>query len=412
MSRPRALVTVVATLALAAAPAHAQGWLNKVKDKAKGAVGQAGDAAGNAATQTATKKADRAVRCAVGDAACADSATAAGKTVTIVRDSAAPNGTTAAAKPGEGAWANYDFKPGEKTLFADDFSQDVVGNFPRRLEFKDGSAELVEWQGRRWLSTRDDAHFRVPLGQVLPQRYTIEFDMAGGHVVELSADPKNGVERHPQNTDWFYFYDWQAGIKGSDRDATTSLGFSTFTTPVHVAIQVDGDYAKAYVNEKRVANVPNARLQRSNKLYVTMGGDGTNSAVMLANLRVMAGGRPLYDALAAAGRVATQGIYFATASDQIRPESSPTLKEIGAMLADHPDLKLTIEGHTDNVGDAAANQALSQRRADAVKQALVGTYHADGARLTATGMGAGKPAAPNTTAEGRQTNRRVELVRQ
>lgn len=80
--------------------------------------------------------------------------------------------------------------------------------------------------------------------------------------------------------------------------------------------------------------------------------------------------------------MATQGIYFDTASDRIRPESTPTLKEIGAMLKDHADLKLTIEGHTDNVGGAEANQALSD-----------------------------KPAASNDTPEGRQSNRRVELVR-
>jgi OmpA-OmpF porin, OOP family len=53
--------------------------------------------------------------------------------------------------------------------------------------------------------------------------------------------------------------------------------------------------------------------------------------------------------LAAKGRVATQGIYFDTGSDRIRPESTPTLKEIGAMLKDHPELKLTIEGQTRTV---------------------------------------------------------------
>ncbi|HEY0779467.1 MAG TPA: OmpA family protein [Gemmatirosa sp.] len=392
MSRPVGLLVLALTLA-ATSPtraAHAQGWLGKVKDKAKAAVDQTGGATAKAVT-------------GVRDSAPAASATAS--------TTPAPNGS-AAAKPGEGAWANYDFKPGEKTLFADDFAQDVVGNFPRRLEFVNGSAEIVEWQGRRWLSSGATAEFHAPLGQVLPSRYTIEFDMAGAHAVVLSSDPKMDRNSRPANTDWFWFYDWAGGIKGDDRDAAPATGYHTDVAPVHVAIQVDGDYAKAYVNEKRVSNVPNARMPRSARLYVRLEGAGEKTPVMLANLRVMAGGRPLYDALATSGRVATQGIYFATASDQVRPESSPTLKEIGAMLADHPELKLTIEGHTDNVGDAAANQALSQRRADAVRQALVDTYHVDGARLTAKGMGASKPAATNTTAEGRQTNRRVELVRQ
>jgi outer membrane protein OmpA-like peptidoglycan-associated protein len=80
------------------------------------------------------------------------------------------------------------------------------------------------------------------------------------------------------------------------------------------------------------------------------------------------------------------------------------------MLKSHSDLKLTIEGHTDNVGDAAANQALSDKRAAAVKAYLV-EKGIDASRLEAKGLGATKPKAGNDTAEGRQTNRRVELVK-
>ena len=65
-----------------------------------------------------------------------------------------------------------------------------------------------------------------------------------------------------------------------------------------------------------------------------------------------------------------------------------------------------------NVAAAAANQALSEQRAVAVRQALVDGYQVDGARLQAKGLGQTKPAAPNDTPEGRQSNRRVELVRQ
>ena len=388
------LLAVVATtlaLGIPARRAEAQGWRDRIKNAAKGKIDQA--------TDGATKKSDP-----------ADTAKSAAAGASTTASTPAPD-AGATARPGEGAWANYDFKPGEKTLFADDFSQDVVGNFPRRLEMMTGASEIVEWQGKRWLSSGVRSEFHVPLGQVLPQRYTIEFDLAGLGVVEFTGDPKRDYYHHVTGTEVLWFNDGSGGLRG-ERDATSPTGYKTQDAPVHVAVQVDGDYVKAYANEKRVANVPNAKLLRSNKLYVLLEGSNEKAPMMMANLRVMAGGRPLYDALTASGRVATQGIYFATAADQIRPESSPTLKEIGAMLTDHPDLKLTIEGHTDNVGDAAANQALSQRRAESVKQALATTYHVDAARLTAKGMGATKPAASNTTAEGRQTNRRVELVRQ
>jgi outer membrane protein OmpA-like peptidoglycan-associated protein len=133
--------------------------------------------------------------------------------------------------------------------------------------------------------------------------------------------------------------------------------------------------------------------------------------VLVQSIRVAAGGKKLYDVLAAKGRVSTQGILFDTGSDRLRPESTPTLTEIGEMLKAHPDLKVAIEGHTDNVGQPAANEALSEKRAAAVKEYLVGRLGIDAARLTTAGYGNTKPVAPNTTPEGRQNNRRVEFVK-
>jgi outer membrane protein OmpA-like peptidoglycan-associated protein len=160
----------------------------------------------------------------------------------------------------------------------------------------------------------------------------------------------------------------------------------------------------------RVANVPKVDFGRSKAIRFVV--DGHNRrGVLIGNVRIAAGGRDLYDALSASGRVATQGILFDTGSDRIRPESTPTLTEIGRMLEQHADLTLTIEGHTDNAGDVKANQALSDRRAAAVKAYLVATHKVDAARLTTKGLGDTKPSAPNTTAEGRQQNRRVELVK-
>ena len=124
------------------------------------------------------------------------------------------------------------------------------------------------------------------------------------------------------------------------------------------------------------------------------------------------GGKKLYDLISTKGRASTQGILFNVGSDHIRGESTPTLAEIGDMLKTHPTLKLTIEGHTDNVGSAATNQALSEKRAAAVKQYLVSTYAIEPARLKSVGYGATKPVSPNTSEEGRQNNRRVELVKQ
>jgi len=120
----------------------------------------------------------------------------------------------------------------------------------------------------------------------------------------------------------------------------------------------------------------------------------------------------LYDALAAKGRWSTQGILFATGKADLKPESTPVLKEIAATLKDHPDLKVLIEGHTDNVGQPASNLTLSDARAAAVKTALTTDYGIAADRITTKGLGDTKPAVPNATPEGRAQNRRVEIVKQ
>jgi len=87
------------------------------------------------------------------------------------------------------------------------------------------------------------------------------------------------------------------------------------------------------------------------------------------------------------------------------------LKEIAATLKQHPELKIEVQGHTDNVGKPDANLKLSQARADAVKQALTTEYGINPSQLTSKGYGDTKPATDNKTAEGRANNRRVELVK-
>jgi OOP family OmpA-OmpF porin len=87
------------------------------------------------------------------------------------------------------------------------------------------------------------------------------------------------------------------------------------------------------------------------------------------------------------------------------------LMSIAKILRSNPDWRMMIEGHTDNIGTVDANVDLSRRRAEAVRQALVGRYQIDGGRLTSAGYGASRPRAGNDTLEGRAANRRVELVR-
>jgi outer membrane protein OmpA-like peptidoglycan-associated protein len=121
---------------------------------------------------------------------------------------------------------------------------------------------------------------------------------------------------------------------------------------------------------------------------------------------------PIEEKLNTVGRAEVYGIYFDFAKATIRPESEPVLEEIADVMAKNPAWKLSVEGHTDNIGTASSNLDLSTRRAAAVRQALVDRYKVAGARLTPAGYGASRPKDTNDTLEGRARNRRVELARQ
>ena len=104
-----------------------------------------------------------------------------------------------------------------------------------------------------------------------------------------------------------------------------------------------------------------------------------------------------------------KNLEFETGKSVIRDVSFSALNELSELLKKKPNFKLLVDGHTDNVGKVAYNLKLSQNRADAVKQYLVGKG-IDGSRITAKGYGMSKPIASNKTAEGRQKNRRVEFT--
>ena len=412
MPTPRRLLALVLAAGIVglSAPARsdAQGLGARLKQRAEEAakrkIEQRTERRAGEATDAALDKAE----CAASDNLCLE------KAAEKDRAAGSATGSAPAGKPGEGVWANYDFRPGDRPLFVTDFSQDEVGNFPQRLELTSGNMEVVEWSGRRFLRATSEFEFRIPLAEQLPERFTLEFDLRGSYhtasQTTVKVDFGNGVRG-----DYASCSPVEAGLYGNggtERKAVLDLSTRRFgTSVIRCRVMADGKYAKTYVNEIRTANHPNANLGRARAITIS-GFVVEPNDIMIGDIRVAAGGRKLYDALAASGRVATQGILFDTGSDRIRPESTPTLREIGTMLTEHADLRLVIEGHTDNVGDPKANEALSAKRAAAVRQYLVDRHGVDGSRLTAKGLGASKPAVPNTTAEGRQQNRRVELVKQ
>jgi outer membrane protein OmpA-like peptidoglycan-associated protein len=140
--------------------------------------------------------------------------------------------------------------------------------------------------------------------------------------------------------------------------------------------------------------------------------DGTIYDVTLVEREAMrqdVTAKALLDALSREGHVALY-INFDSGKATIRPDSQPVVDQVVEMLRGGAELKLAVEGHTDNVGSPASNKALSESRAKAVVAALV-AKGIDAARLAAVGWGQDRPVADNGTEDGRAKNRRVELVK-
>lgn len=111
------------------------------------------------------------------------------------------------------------------------------------------------------------------------------------------------------------------------------------------------------------------------------------------------------------GAYTIHDINFASNSAVLEPESMVVLEEFAAYLKEHPKMKITIEGHTDNVGDDAKNLDLSNERAYAVFEALTVKFGVPRNQITGSkGYGETKPIADNATEEGRAKNRRTEFV--
>lgn len=373
------------------------------------------------AQQAAVRAANSAVDCALGDTRCVEQAERDGKKV-VIRDqqgnvvtnaSGQPvqsqsEAAAATSAPGTGIWRNYDFTPGDSVWVATDWGTERVGRFPAaQLEFGSGNAEIVERDSMRLLEVRNNTTFRIKLPRTLPPQFTIEFTYevpTTGHAISLMfADGRDG-----SSADHIILW-YNPGVFHQGRTVRSSTPLHNAVTKrlLEAKLQVDSAYAILYVGSDRVAQLPNATFPRGDALYFDITADDANRAY-LGNVIVRAGLDPLYDHLVRTGSVTTYGFLFDVGSDRLRPESTPKLEELRKLLADHGDLKVMIEGHTDATGNDAANQDLSERRAKSV----VGWLTSQGIaadRLQASGKGETVPVGDNATELGRQQNRRVVI---
>ncbi len=412
------------------------------------------DRAVNGAIDGAFQAGEDAVRCTYDDDACVRTANGRGENVVLVDRDGTPvdrNGNPVDADNVEGAIVrapgsagppsgprpgvsntNFDFEPGPRTLFEDDFEGTRTGNVPGSIRFVKGEMEVVEDGSNKTLRVLSGSMFTVPMGS-RPNLFTLEFDLylADGGVLCITTTPLDDYSRLDRMDTCNQAQAWM-DMTALEISGGNIMNVTTgFTAPagkggtgeygmypalneryVPVRATVDGTYLKVYLDETRVVNIPNVELDPGSELYffVQDGNGNYDETAFIDNIRVGAGGQETgYGALQTGDRITARGILFESGSARITGSSSTELNQLLAALEDNPSLRIRIEGHTDSSGGASTNQRLSQQRAQAVADWLAGRGISSG-RLQAVGMGEDQPVANNDTPSGREQNRRVEIV--
>jgi outer membrane protein OmpA-like peptidoglycan-associated protein len=224
------------------------------------------------------------------------------------------------------------------------------------------------------------------------------YDAAGKEVISMEFD--NRVNYH---LGWNYSSTSDERVGG---DAPKPV--VNFDGWHHFAVSFNKRAFKIYLDGIRLANIPNMK-QPASFMYCDFPMNSSSGGA-LTNVRIAKGAVPLYDRMMTDGKIITYGITFDVGKSTIKPESMGEINRIAKLMTDNPDLKFSVEGHTDTTGSAAANQTLSDARSKAVVDKLIQTGIAAD-RLKSDGKGQTSPIADNATDEGRAKNRRVEFVK-
>ncbi|MGN6617162.1 MAG: OmpA family protein [Ilyomonas sp.] len=345
-------------------------------------------------------------------------------------------------------YSRYDFIPGERIVYAEDFSTDAIGELPLKWTTNNrGETVAIETMPGKWMRLFAGSRFVSPSLQKLPENFTVEADILmqfegeeGYTYPELEIklleilQGNEGVRSYVVNQDAANEAALVLQPNGQGKPLNASLrsyinGSSYFFNQpkeskvntsngkvVHLAVWVQKERIRYWLDGEKVFDIPQAIPAKAgfNSLGLSLESSlytDEQLGIFISNIKVAEGTPDMRSKLLTEGKLVTNGILFDIDSDRIKPESAGVLKEIASVLKDNASVNIKIIGYTDSDGEEAHNLDLSKRRSIAVQKVLTAEYGIDASRMKTDGLGETNPVAENNTKEGKAKNRRVEFIK-
>ena len=344
------------------------------------------------------------------------------------------------------AYSKFDFVAGEKILAFEDFSQDEVGDLPAKWN-STNSVEVVTLEGieGKWAKFVEGAGAFVPdFITEFPENFTLEFDLVYDFDISEYAykryltlifsdieNPAYQLDYEEPGKNGFVFTVYGGGSSPAylinkkytpDRQLNTeSQKENQFLAEdnlgrgkvLHVSVWRQKQRMRVYFDKEKVFDVPRAFEKgvqiNTARFFSSISEPDTN--FFISNLRYAVGKPDMRSKLITEGKLVTYGITFDVNSSLIKPSSYGTLKQIASILKEYPDIQVTIVGHTDADGSEEANLVLSEKRASAVKLALIHDFSVSTGQLSSKGKGETELIETGNSPESKAKNRRVEFIK-
>lgn len=328
------------------------------------------------------------------------------------------------------------FKRGSSILYDDDFSRDAVGDFPAKWNTNAGGElkKLTGFEGK-WLKIPANSIVNLEMTKPLPSNFTIEFDMVvpSDAPIRMSAF---GFGKKPQKFDhilkpkeayafWLLSNEYRTDLLFGGSRTNSDLEYTKrdYKVPlnkkIHIGIMVNNHQRiRMFIDGAKMVDAPRGFMPEYAKAFffnaMTHGAKASlQNYFYVSNVLIAETGTDKRSLVAKdlieKGTFTTNDILFESGSDKIASSSATILNQIGNAMQSVPEAQFLIIGHTDSDGSDSANQTLSQKRANSVKNYLVSHFTITANRLTCAGKGESEPVADNATDVGKAQNRRVEF---